>query len=129
MIELGEVTDPFDLGPRAAQQHITRRYDNPRAPLARQTFFLQPHLAWDWVAKPRLKEVYADTGFISFGPYLNASCTGDGSEKDSHGMSFPRISQIYAMFNGDLCPSTGFSVSLTRPRTSFSVPQLPPGLD
>jgi hypothetical protein len=94
------------------QQHIARRYDNPRAPLARQTFFLQPHLAWDWVAKPRLKEVYADTGFISFGPYLNASCTGDGSEKDSHGMSFPRISQIYAMFNGDLCPSTGFTVSV-----------------
>ena len=94
------------------QQHIARRYSNPRAPLARQTFFLQPHLAWDWVAKPRLKEVHADTGFISFGPYLNASCTGDGSEKDSHGMSFPRISQIYAMFNGDLCPSTGFSVSL-----------------
>ena len=94
------------------KQHITRRYNNPRAPLARQTYFLQPHLAWDWVAHPRLKEVHRDTGFVSFGPYLNASCTADGSEKDSHGMSYPRVAQIYSMFNGDLCPPTGFSVSV-----------------
>jgi hypothetical protein len=52
-----------------------------------------------------------ETGFVSFGPYLNASCSKDGSEIDSHGQSHPRIAQIYSSFQGDLCPADGFSVS------------------
>lgn len=51
------------------------------------------------------------TGFVSFGPYLNASCSADGSERDSHGQSHPRIAQIYSAFQGDLCPADGFAVS------------------
>lgn len=92
-------------------QHITRHYSSRSSPLASKTVFLQPHLAWDWVARPRLDQVNSQTGFISLGPYLNASCSADGGERDSHGMSFPRIGQIYAAFNNDLCPPTGFTVS------------------
>ncbi len=48
--------------------------------------------------------VHANTGFISFGPYLNATCKSDGSEVDSHGQSHPRIGQIYSSFLGEFCP-------------------------
>jgi hypothetical protein len=95
------------------QNHITRHYDSIVAPLAHQTFFIQPHFAWDWIFSARLEKVVTDaTGFVSFGPYLNASCTADGSEIDSHGQSHPRIAQIYSAFQGDLCPADGFTVSV-----------------
>jgi hypothetical protein len=38
--------------------------------LADHTFFLQPHLAWDWIARPRINLVGPDTGFAHFGPML-----------------------------------------------------------
>jgi hypothetical protein len=89
-----------------------RKYDNPSLPLAETTIFLQPHLAWEHVAHPRLARIRKNVGFISLGPYLNATCSAEGGEKDSHGMGFPRISGIYSMFQGELCPPTGFTVSL-----------------
>ncbi|KAJ9103739.1 hypothetical protein QFC21_002199 [Naganishia friedmannii] len=92
--------------------HITRHYDSLTSPLGRQTLFIQPHLAWDWMFLPRMNNVLTDeTGFVSFGPYLNASCTKDGGEIDSHGQSHPRIAQIYSSFHGDLCPADGFSIT------------------
>ncbi|KAJ9120035.1 hypothetical protein QFC22_002932 [Naganishia vaughanmartiniae] len=92
--------------------HITRHYDSLTSPLGRQTLFIQPHLAWDWLFLPRMEKVLTDTtGFVSFGPYLNASCTKDGNEIDSHGQSHPRIAQIYSSFQGDLCPADGFSIT------------------
>lgn len=38
--------------------------------LADHTFFLQPHLAWDWIANPRIDLVGPDTGFAHFGPMM-----------------------------------------------------------
>ncbi|WVQ79558.1 hypothetical protein IAT38_001657 [Cryptococcus sp. DSM 104549] len=42
-----------------------------------------------------------DTGFLSFGPYINQTCG-----HDSAGMDFPRMRDIYIMFRGTFCPPT-----------------------
>lgn len=46
--------------------------------LADHTYFLQPHLAWNWVAENRLKEIASETGFANFGPYIVNHCGRDG---------------------------------------------------
>lgn len=90
-------------------QHIVRNYNSSLAP---QTLFMQPHIAWEWVAIPRIQNIQPRIGFMSFGPYLNASCSGDGNEIDTNGMRFGRIPQIFSSFTGELCPPTGFAVSV-----------------
>lgn len=40
--------------------------------LADHTFFLQPHLAWDFIARPRIGLVGPDTGFAHFGPMMRS---------------------------------------------------------
>lgn len=88
-------------------KHIVNHYST----LAPQTLFLQPHIAWDWVALPRLRSIHPRDGFVSLGPYLNATCFPDGNEVDTNGMRFGRLPQIYASFTGDLCPATGFAIT------------------
>ncbi|WWD15616.1 hypothetical protein CI109_100038 [Kwoniella shandongensis] len=80
--------------------HIVRHYETPATNLAEHTIFMQPHVAWDWVFVPRLRDVLKPaTGFLSFGPYITQQCG-----KDSHGMEFPRMNDIYVMFRSDFCP-------------------------
>jgi len=81
------------------QSHIVRHYPTGHVDFARHTLFLQPHLAWDWVMKPRLSKVHKSTGFMSFGPYINMT-----EGVDVHGNTFSRINDIYAMFRQDLHP-------------------------
>lgn len=45
--------------------------------LADHTFFLQPHLAWNWIAKARLEEIAPETGFVHLGPYIRNECGYD----------------------------------------------------
>ncbi|WVF67721.1 hypothetical protein IAT40_002480 [Kwoniella sp. CBS 6097] len=80
--------------------HIVRHYETPSTNLAEHTIFMQPHLAWHWVFLPRLERlIQPNTGFVSFGPYINHTCG-----KDSTGQSFPRMADIYSIFRADLCP-------------------------
>lgn len=44
--------------------------------LADHTIMLQPHMAWDWIANPRLDLIGPDTGFLHMGPMMvNVSAT------------------------------------------------------
>lgn len=88
-------------------KHIVNHYSE----LAPQTLFLQPHIAWDWVALPRLRQIHPRDGFVSLGPYLNATGTPEGGFLDTNGQTFGRIPQIYASFTGELCPSSGFAIT------------------
>lgn len=70
--------------------------------------FLQPHVAWHWVFLPRLENLLkSNTGFMSFGPYINQTCGVDSSSQ-----SFPRMADIYSAFRSDLCPPIPQLVSL-----------------
>lgn len=44
-------------------------YLQPRG-LAFQTFFLQVHMSWHWIAKPRCHLLQHDTGYLALGPYI-----------------------------------------------------------
>jgi hypothetical protein len=44
-------------------------YVRPKG-LADQTMFLQNHLSWGWVGRPRMKLLTNTTGYLAFGPYL-----------------------------------------------------------
>ncbi|GAA6062677.1 hypothetical protein JCM10212_002500 [Sporobolomyces blumeae] len=74
-----------------------------RHSLATHTFFLQPHLAWDWVARKRLDLVSSDTGFAHLGPLIPGTCGRD----DKVGVDFPLWTQLYNIFTGGLCPPGG----------------------
>lgn len=106
------------------QNHIVRNYP---ASLADYTIFVQasfsvsipvsqltrqPHIAWEWVMKPRLAQLAStpNIGFLSFGPYINQTCG-----KDSSGNEFPRMADIYSMFRQDLCPPRSVLVSRATP--------------
>lgn len=70
---------------------------------------LQPHVAWHWVFLPRLENLLKpNTGFMSFGPYINQTCGVDSAEQ-----TFPRMADIYSAFRGDLCPPIPQLVSLS----------------
>ncbi|GAA6009824.1 uncharacterized protein JCM10292_003616 [Rhodotorula paludigena] len=71
--------------------------------LADHTYFLQPHLAWHWIAQPRLKEIAPETGFAHLGPYYNSSCGWDTRVNTS----FPIAKELYNVFTGELCPPGG----------------------
>lgn len=53
----------FDASPSQEGLHRSRV-------LADHTYFLQPHLAWEGVASPRIDLVGPDTGFAHFGPMM-----------------------------------------------------------
>lgn len=71
--------------------------------MADHTFFLQPHLAWDWIAKPRIELVAPDTGFAHFGPMMRSNCGEDGRGTGS----YPVFKDLYSIFRGEVCPPTG----------------------
>ena len=52
-------------------QHEYGAYSKPRG-LADHTIFLQHHLSWGWVAKPRLEMFDEQTGYLSLGPYFRS---------------------------------------------------------
>lgn len=80
--------------------HIVRHYDNAETDFGTHTIFMQPHIAWDWVFLPRLENCFGrNTGFLSFGPHVNQTCG-----KDSAGLEFRRMADIYSAFRADLCP-------------------------
>ncbi|KDE06752.1 hypothetical protein MVLG_02948 [Microbotryum lychnidis-dioicae p1A1 Lamole] len=85
----------------AAAQHIAPRDAN--RVLADHTFFLQPHLAWDWIAKPRIDLVGPDTGFAHFGPLLRTDCGVDGRGRGT----YEYVKSFYSIFTGNICPPTG----------------------
>jgi hypothetical protein len=48
---------------------------------------------------PRLQTLTRSIGFMSLGPYVTQTCG-----KDVHDNEFPRMADIYSMFQLDLCP-------------------------
>ncbi|GAA6017161.1 hypothetical protein JCM11491_001839 [Sporobolomyces phaffii] len=74
-----------------------------RKTLAAHTFFLQPHLAWDFVAAPRMKLLGPTTGFAHFGPLVEGDC---GKDTKVH-VDFPLWTQLYSIFRGSLCAPGG----------------------
>ncbi|GAA5897820.1 uncharacterized protein JCM6883_000831 [Sporobolomyces salmoneus] len=74
-----------------------------RTTLAAHTFFLQPHLAWGFIAAPRMELVGSDTGFAHLGPLVEGECGKDGRV----GVEFPLWTQLFSMFRGSLCPPGG----------------------
>lgn len=77
-----------------------------RQTLAAHTFFLQPHLAWDFIARPRLALVGADTEFAHLGPLVEATCGRD----ERVNVDFPLWTQLYSIFRGGLCAPGGQTV-------------------
>ncbi|GAA5987139.1 hypothetical protein JCM5350_003858 [Sporobolomyces pararoseus] len=77
-----------------------------RLTFADHTFFLQPHLAWTGIAKPRLWTIPSDVGFASFGP-LRLAIHG---EDEGHG-TYPFIKTIQNMFRGELSSPEGSVIS------------------
>ncbi|GAA6032291.1 hypothetical protein JCM8097_008101 [Rhodosporidiobolus ruineniae] len=71
--------------------------------LADHTYFLQPHLAWEWVAKPRLQIIEPDSGFAHLAPLIRGDC-GRDTRVD---INFPIVKEIYNIFMGEICPPTG----------------------
>ncbi|GAA5930894.1 hypothetical protein JCM3775_000745 [Rhodotorula graminis] len=71
--------------------------------LADTTYFLQPHLAWDFIAKPRLAEVADETGFAHFGPLLRSECGNDLRAP----VNLPVVKELYNVFAGEICPPGG----------------------
>ncbi|GAA5907430.1 hypothetical protein JCM6882_003859 [Rhodosporidiobolus microsporus] len=71
--------------------------------LADHTYFLQPHLAWENVALPRLDLVRPDTGFAHLGPYVKSECGYDARVR----VDFPMLKELYNMFTGRICPPEG----------------------
>ncbi|BGP20060.1 hypothetical protein JCM10213_003556 [Rhodosporidiobolus nylandii] len=70
-----------------------QRFWRKRRPVADHTLFLQSHLAWNWIAEPRLAHtLLPETGFVSFGPYLTNLCGGDG-EGTGH---YPGLQEVFA---------------------------------
>ncbi|GAA5881556.1 hypothetical protein JCM16303_005703 [Sporobolomyces ruberrimus] len=78
-----------------------------RKTLAAHTFFLQPHLAWGYIAAPRMRLVGSDTGFAHFGPLVEADCGKDIRVN----VDFPLWTQIYSIFTGNLCAPGGQSMA------------------
>ncbi|BGO95594.1 hypothetical protein NBRC10512_006761 [Rhodotorula toruloides] len=75
-------------------EHLIARYDpstpsslNPDArPLAHHTLFLQPHMAWDWIAGTRLLyTLNPRTGFVSLSKYLTNLCGKDSEQGAVYG--------------------------------------------
>ncbi|GAA6018741.1 hypothetical protein JCM10207_005563 [Rhodosporidiobolus poonsookiae] len=71
--------------------------------LADHTYFLQPHLAWENIAAPRLQLVAPDTGFAHFGPLLRSDC-GHDMRVD---LPLAPLKELYNIFSGEICPPTG----------------------
>ncbi|GAA5911611.1 hypothetical protein JCM6882_008053 [Rhodosporidiobolus microsporus] len=71
--------------------------------LADHTYFLQPHLAWADVARPRLKIIEPDTGFAHLGPHIRSEC-GYDVRVDT---KFPILKELFNIFVGEVCPPGG----------------------
>ncbi|GAA5844314.1 hypothetical protein JCM9279_001765 [Rhodotorula babjevae] len=68
--------------------------------LADTTLFLQEHLAWDWVAAPRLRRTLSTrTAFVSLGPYQTNLC---GLDSEVH-TQMGGIRDIFEMVKGRSC--------------------------
>ncbi|KAK9894747.1 hypothetical protein P389DRAFT_173903 [Cystobasidium minutum MCA 4210] len=83
------------IDPRSAQTYRP-------AGLADHTLFMQPHLAWDWIARERLWLFQSNTGYLHFAPYLKLDC---GKDMNGNG-DFPRLREVYNIFAEELCPPT-----------------------
>ena len=74
--------------------HIVTNYDN----LPDKVFFLQAHSQWHALTHGRLFYADADTGFLSFGPYIHTEC----------GKTWPgdyfQMKRIWKMFTETECP-------------------------
>ncbi|BGP40618.1 hypothetical protein JCM10450v2_004613 [Rhodotorula kratochvilovae] len=68
--------------------------------LADHTYFLQAHLAWDWIAKPRLEQMADESGFAHFGPLVKSECGYDARAP----VDLPVVKQLYNIFAGEICP-------------------------
>ena len=81
---------------------LATTHESPKT-FADHTFFLQPHLAWHWIAQPRLNRVGTDTGFAHLGPMMKNWCG-----RDDRGVGeYPFVKEFYNMFVQDLCPPEG----------------------
>lgn len=75
----------------AAKHHSSRLFGRKGHSIADHTLFLQSHLAWSYIAEGRLAyTLRANSGFVSFGPYLSTSCGAD-SEGTGFYFGVPRI--------------------------------------
>lgn len=55
--------------PKSYRRDAAGGFVEPRG-LAHHTFFLQPHMSWHWVSKPRVPLLRPETGYLALGPYL-----------------------------------------------------------
>ncbi|BGP15520.1 hypothetical protein JCM10213_006580 [Rhodosporidiobolus nylandii] len=68
----------YDASIPGSNAPATLPRDKPLPGLADTTLLLQPHLAWDFLALPRLnRALVRETGFLSLGPYLSTLCGED----------------------------------------------------
>ncbi|GAA5827774.1 hypothetical protein JCM3770_005417 [Rhodotorula araucariae] len=70
--------------------------------LADHTYFLQAHLAWEWIAKPRLEQMTDASGFAHFGPLVKSECGHDARAP----VDLPVVKELYNIFAGEICPPT-----------------------
>ncbi|GAA5984942.1 hypothetical protein JCM11641_005593 [Rhodosporidiobolus odoratus] len=96
--------DTLPGGPRRfsveAAKHHGQRLWRKKRPIADHTLFMQSHLAWHWLAGPRLANaLHRNTGFLSFGPYLSNLC---GSDSEGTGF-YPGAKSIYKEVLGKEC--------------------------
>lgn len=89
-------------------EHLIARYDpstpsslNPDArPLAHHTLFLQPHMAWDWIAGTRLLyTLNPRTGFVSLSKYLTNLCGKDSEQ----GAVYEGFKKVFEEVEGREC--------------------------
>ncbi|ORY87517.1 hypothetical protein BCR35DRAFT_289617 [Leucosporidium creatinivorum] len=100
---LASALDPSSLTLPSGLDEPTQEGLHRSRVLADHTFFLQPHLAWDWIANPRIDLVGPDTGFAHFGPMMKNNCG-----EDMRGVgTFPYVKDIYNIFRGEVCPRDG----------------------
>ncbi|EGU10917.1 Proteophosphoglycan ppg4 [Rhodotorula toruloides ATCC 204091] len=111
---LREGTDEIYLLPNYGREggtyleHLIARYDptspsslNPYArPLAHHTLFLQPHMAWDWIAGSRLLyTLNPRTGFVSLSKYLTNLCGKDSEQ----GAVYGGLKKVFEEVKGREC--------------------------
>jgi hypothetical protein len=70
---------------------------------ADHTIFLQSHLAWHWIAEPRMSIFEDQSGYVSLAPYVRMDC---GRDMQGNG-EFIRAREIYVLFREEVRRRSG----------------------
>jgi hypothetical protein len=90
---------------------------------ADHTMFLQSHLAWHWIAQPRMTIFEDRSGYISLAPYVRLDC---GRDMQGNG-DFIRLREIHVLFREEVRSlSSHLWLSIkTDPRDTFHCERRP----